>query len=90
MSCLFMSLQCILESLLLNIEVLYANHWGKNIGNLEIIETPKFQISPSPSIYGCNRYTLDCLSFAHVKLNEYRPLIKKNRKKNGLRMTNHN
>lgn len=83
MSCLFMSLQCILESLLLNIEVLYANHWKKNIGNLEIIETPKFQISPSPSIYGCNRYfnTLDCLSFAHKKLNEYRSLIKKKRKK---------
>lgn len=81
----FLSLQCILESLLLNIEVLYANHWRK-----KIIETPKFQISPSPSIYGCKHYTSDCLSFAHEKLNEYRSPIKEKRKKNGLRMTNHN
>lgn len=81
MSCLFMSLQCILESLLLNIEVLYANHW-KKIGNLEIIETPKFQISPPLHLqYSCIHYTLDCWSFEHEKLNEYQSLIKKTQKK---------
>lgn len=67
---------------------LAIKYWGtvrkslkKKIGNLEIIKTPKFQISPSPSIYGCNRYTLDFLSFAHKKLNEYRSIIKKKTKK---------
>lgn len=38
MSCLFLSLQCILVGLLLNIEVLYANR----VGILKIIEIPKF------------------------------------------------
>lgn len=38
MSCLFLSLQCILVGLLLNIEVLYVNR----VGILKIIEIPKF------------------------------------------------
>lgn len=48
----------------------FRNHWN-----------PQISISPSSSIYGCNSYTLDCLSFAHKKLNEYRSLIKKKKKK---------